>query len=83
MVSFPPNVFLFTGRFFPENAFRPLRTPPTGVQSSFVTPSRHTMKGTLNAEQQPTAQTRSRNAFSFFQPAAGADFLAFLGINDA
>ena len=26
---------------------------------------------------------RSRNAFSFFQPAAGADFLAFVGINDA
>ena len=43
----------------------------------------HTMEGTLNAEQPPTAQTRSRNAFSFFQPAAGADFLAFLGINDA
>ena len=43
----------------------------------------HTMEGTLNAEQPPTAQTRSRNAFSFIQPAAGADFLAFLGINDA
>ena len=43
----------------------------------------HTSEGTLNAEQPPTAQTRSRNAFSFFQPAAGADFLAFLGINDA
>ena len=43
----------------------------------------HTIEGTLNAEQPPTAQTRSRNAFSFFQPAAGADFLAFLGINDA
>ena len=23
MVSFPPNVFLFTGRFFPENVFPP------------------------------------------------------------
>ena len=23
MVSFPPNVFLFTGRFFPENVFLP------------------------------------------------------------
>ena len=43
----------------------------------------HTIEGTLNAEQSPTAQTRSRNAFSFFQSAAGADFLAFLGINDA
>ena len=27
-------------------------------------PSNHTIEGTLNAEQPPTAQTRSRNAFS-------------------
>ena len=28
MVSFPPNVFLFTGHFFPENDSDRLRTPP-------------------------------------------------------
>ena len=28
MVSFPPNVFLFTGHFFPENVFRPSTDPP-------------------------------------------------------
>ena len=28
MVSFPPNVFLFTGRFFPEKVFRPSTDPP-------------------------------------------------------
>jgi hypothetical protein len=49
---------------------------------------KHASQGTLNAEQPPTAQTRSKNVFrppppkrggGFFQPAAGA----FLGINDA
>ena len=45
----------------------------------------HTMEGTLNAEHQLTdnGPNASRNAFSFSQPAAGAGFLAFLGINDA
>ena len=28
MGSFPPNVFLFTGHFFPENVFRPSTDPP-------------------------------------------------------
>ena len=28
MVSFSPNVFLFTGHFFPENLFRPSTDPP-------------------------------------------------------
>ena len=28
MVSFSPNVFLFTGHFFPENVSDRLRTPP-------------------------------------------------------
>ena len=28
MGSFPPNVFLFTGHFFPENVFRPATDPP-------------------------------------------------------
>ena len=33
MVSFSPNVFLFTGHFFPGNVFRPLQTPPLKVIS--------------------------------------------------
>ena len=32
MVSFPPNVFLFTGHFFPENVFRPSTDPPLNVR---------------------------------------------------
>ena len=31
MGSFPPNVFLFTGHFFPENVFRPSTAPPLKV----------------------------------------------------
>ena len=29
--TFPPNVFLFTGHFFPENVFRPSTDPPLKV----------------------------------------------------
>ena len=32
MVSFSPNVFLFTGHFFPENVFRPSTDPPLKVR---------------------------------------------------
>ena len=32
MGSFPPNVFLFTGHFFPENVFRPSTDPPLKVR---------------------------------------------------
>ena len=38
MGSFPPNVFLFTGHFFPENVFRPSTDRPLkhGPESCLV-----------------------------------------------
>jgi len=35
MVSFSPNVFLFTGRFFPENVFRPCKPGEPAKKGSF------------------------------------------------
>ena len=36
MGSFSPNVFLFTGHFFPENVFRPSTDPPLNVNCKFL-----------------------------------------------
>ena len=45
MVSFSPNVFLFTGHFFPENVFRPSTDPPLNILYERQTENRVLISG--------------------------------------